>query len=181
LYEEAAAVPLIVAGDGIPEGAVCGTVTSHVDCYPFILEAVGMSAPVDDMAALRCSIGDLAAGATPDRTVLSEYHGMGSTTAAFMIRHGRFKYVHYVKYAPQLFDLDADPEELNDLAGAAAYRGVLAECRQRLLGLCDPDDADRRAKARQAILLARNGGREAVIARGDLGYSPPPGVAVEFS
>ena len=181
LYEEAAAVPLIVAGDGIPEGAVCGTVTSHVDCYPFILEAVGMSAPVDDMAALRCSIGDLAAGATPDRTVLSEYHGMGSTTAAFMIRHGRFKYVHYVKYAPQLFDLDADPEELNDLAGAAAYRGVLAECRQRLLGLCDPDDADRRAKARQAVLLARNGGREAVIARGDLGYSPPPGVAVEFS
>jgi choline-sulfatase len=181
LYEEAASVPLIVAGDGIPAGAVCGTVTSHVDCHPFILEAVGMSPAVDDMAPLRCSLADLAAGETPERTVLSEYHGMGSTTGAFMIRHGRFKYVHYVKYRPQLFDLDADSEELIDLAGEAAYREVLAECRQRLLGLCDPDDVDRRAKARQAVLLARNGGREAVIARGDLGYSPPPGVAVEFT
>jgi choline-sulfatase len=58
---------------------------------------------------------------------------------------------------------------------------VIAECHERLLALCDPADADRRAKARQAVLLARNGGREAVVARGDLGYSPPPGVAVEFS
>ena len=68
------------------------------------------------------SIARLAAGETPDRAVLSEYHGMGSTTGAFAIRHGRYKYVHYVKYRPQLFDLESDPEESNDLIGAPRHQ-----------------------------------------------------------
>jgi choline-sulfatase len=181
LYEEAAGVPLIVAGAEIPRGAVCETVVSHVDCYPFILAAAGLPAPTGDMAGLRYSLADLAAGLIPERTILSEYHGMGSTTAAFMIRHDRFKYVHYVDYRPQLFDLAADPEELTDLAGEPRCRDVLAECYGKLRRLCDPAAVDRRAKRRQAELLARNGGRDAVIARGDLGYSPPPGVACDFS
>ena len=105
---------------------------------------------------------------------------MGSTTGAFMIRNGRYKYVHYVRYAPQLFDLSRDPEELNDLAADPAHRQVLAECRALLQAICDPDDVDRRAKARQRELLALNGGRDAVIARGDLGFSPPPGVQPVF-
>jgi choline-sulfatase len=36
-------------------------------------------------------------------------------------------------------------------------------------------------KARQAAILAENGGREAVMARGDLPYSPPPGVRAAWS
>jgi choline-sulfatase len=50
----------------------------------------------------------------------------------------------------------------------------------KLRSICDPEDVNRRAKARQAEQLARHGGRAAVIERGDLGYSPPPGVAVDF-
>jgi choline-sulfatase len=34
-------------------------------------------------------LGELARGAKPARNVFCEYHGMGSTTGAFMIRHGR--------------------------------------------------------------------------------------------
>ena len=51
--------------------------------------------------------------------------------------------------------------------------------RQRLGG--DPAELDARVKARQAAILAANGGREAVLARGDLPYSPPPGVRPAFS
>jgi len=120
----------------------------------------------------------LAEGLEPERNVLSEYHGMGSTTAAFMIRHGRYKYVHYAAYSPQLFDLEADPEELTDLAGDRAHAAVLQECRERLYRICDPAEVDARAKRRQAELLEMNGGREAVIKRGDLGFSPPPGYPV---
>ena len=32
------------------------------------------------------------------------------------MRVGKWKYVHYAKYGPQLFDLDQDPEETRDLA-----------------------------------------------------------------
>ena len=52
--------------------------------------------------------------------------------------------------------------------------------RRRLEEICDPQEADARARVRQSSLLEKNGGREAVIARGDLGFSPPPGVAAEL-
>ena len=95
-----------------------------------------------------------------------------------MIRHGKYKYVHYVAYRPQLFDLETDPEELRDLAENPAYAKAVEECRARLMKICDPAEVDARAKKRQAELLEQNGGREAVIERGDLGFTPPPGYPV---
>jgi choline-sulfatase len=180
MYEEVAGVPLIAAGPDIPRGKRVTTPTSHVDTYPFILQSVGEDRPenYDDHPGV--SLYDLAAGVTPERSVLSEYHGMGSTTGAFMIRHGPYKFVHYVSYRPQLFDLKRDPEELTDLAQDPAYAKVLAECRARLYAICDPAEVDTRAKKRQAELLEQAGGREAVLARGDLGFSPPPGYPADL-
>jgi choline-sulfatase len=126
------------------------------------------------------SLSRLARGEQPQRNVLSEYHGMGSTTGAFMIRHGRYKYVHYVAYPPQLYDLEADPEELKDLAAEPAHAKVLAECHERLYKICDPAAVDARAKQRQAELLQAAGGRDAVLRRGDLGFTPPPGYPAVF-
>jgi len=181
LYEETAGVPLIVAGEGIPQGRVVDTQANLVDVYPFIIDCVGAdAAAMVERDHPGVSIGRLAEGEQPQRTVLSEYHGMGSTTGAFAIRHGRFKYVHYVKYSPQLFDLEADPEEANDLAADPAHAKVLAECEARLRTILTPETVDARAKKRQAEQLARHGGREAVIARGDLGFSPPPGIRADF-
>ena len=57
---------------------------------------------------------------------------------------------------------------------------VLAECEVELRKLLSPESVDARAKKRQAEQLERYGGRQAVIARGDLGFSPPPGVRAEF-
>jgi choline-sulfatase len=106
---------------------------------------------------------------------------MGSKTAAYMIRKGPYKLVTYANYAPQLFDLAEDPEELRDIAGDANARPVLEDLTAELHRICDPVAVDRRAKADQARLLAESGGKSAVIARGDLGFSPPPGVRPDFS
>jgi choline-sulfatase len=177
MFEEAAAVPLIISGEGIPASKVVDTSVSHVDVYPFILDAMG-----NDEQKLRegfpgVSLFDVAQGAALDRNVLVEYHGMGSSTGAFMIRNGKYKYVYYVGYPAQLFDLHEDPDELTDLATNPKYEAVLEDCRTKLWQICDPLEVDARAKARQAQLLAQNGGREAVITRGDLGFTPVPGVA----
>ncbi len=178
MYEEVAGVPLIIKGPDIPRGVKISEPANHVDTYPFIMECAGASTPdvYDDHPGH--SLFKLAAGAMPERNVLTEYHGMGSTTGAFMIRHGKYKYVHFVAYPPQLFDLAADPEELRDLAEDPAYAKAVEECRARLMKICDPAEVDARAKRRQAELLAENGGREAVIKRGDLGFTPPPGYPV---
>jgi choline-sulfatase len=57
---------------------------------------------------------------------------------------------------------------------------VLARMRARLYAMLDPAEVDARAKHRQAELLARHGGREAALARGDLGFTPAPGSKAEI-
>jgi len=173
MYEESAGVPLILAGPDVPTGARCATPVSHVDLFPFFLEAVGERAPRD--AHPGTSALAVAAGRDPDRSVLCEYHAIGSTGGITMLRKGQWKYVHCVRYPPQLFDLRADPEELVDLAGDPAHRATLSAMAVELRRHLDPDEVDARAKRRQAELLARAGGREAALARGDLNYTPAPG------
>jgi choline-sulfatase len=180
LYEEVAGVPLIIAGADVPQGKRVSTPASHVDTYPFIMGCAGEDRPEMYDGHPGVSLFRLARGEQPQRSVLSEYHGMGSTTGAFMIRHGCYKYVHYVAYRPQLFDLERDPEELRDLAGDPEYSRALEECRARLYAICNPAEVDARAKQRQGELLEANGGREAVIRRGDLGFTPPPGYPAVF-
>jgi choline-sulfatase len=50
-----------------------------------------------------------------------------------------------------------------------------------LRAVLDPEEVDARAKRRQEELLARHGGREAALARGDLGFTPAPGTAAEMN
>lgn len=180
MYEEIAGVPLICAGPSFPEAVVCTEPVSHVDAFPTIIESAGASREGLLDSHPGHSLSAIAHGMRPQRTVLSEYHGMGSSTGAYMVRMGQYKYVHYASYEPQLFDLARDPEETEDLARDPAMAQVLRQCRDKLFALLDPVEVDRRAKARQADLLAANGGRQAVIARGDLGFTPAPGVAADF-
>ena len=181
MYEEAVGVPLVVVGPDIPSGRIIDTPTNLIDVYPFIMEAVGER---DDASVTRyhpgLSISQIAGGEASNRVVFSEYHGMGSRTAAYMVRQGPYKLIYFVDYEPQLFDLSTDPEELNDLAQDAGAQPVLEALKAELFKVCDPEAVDRAARAKQAILLAESGGKDAVIARGDLGFSVPPGVAPQF-
>jgi choline-sulfatase len=177
MYEEISGVPLLLAGPGIPAGKVVDTPVSHVDAFPTIMEVAGERMPAGFPGI---ALSRIIQGEKPDRTVLSEYHGMGSSTGAFAVRVGRWKYVHYAKYGPQLFDLEKDPEETHDLAEDPAHAKVLEQCRSALYAICDPQEVDRRARSRQAEILAANGGREAVIKRGDFGFTPAPGTVADF-
>jgi choline-sulfatase len=67
-----------------------------------------------------------------------------------------------------------------DLAEDPRHAKVLEQCRTALYRICDPQEVDRRARARQAELIAANGGREAVIQRGDFGFTPAPGTVADF-
>jgi choline-sulfatase len=179
LYDESSGVPLMMAGEGIAQGKVCDTPSSHVDVYPFVFDCVGALVPADD-GHPGVSLAALGEGEKPDRGVVSEYHAISAVAGAYMLREGPYKYMHYVAYAPQLYDLSRDPEELVDVAGDPAYAEVLERCRRRMLSMFDPVEVDARAKRRQAELLARYGGREAALARGDLGFTPAPGTRPEL-
>lgn len=179
MYEESAGVPLLMAGPDIAAGATCPVPVSQVDLFPFFLESTGCPAPQNG----RYGVSPLALSTRADaaRAVLCEYHAIGSTGGITMLRKGRWKYVHCVRYRPQLFDLESDPEELVDRASDPAHRATLEALEADLRRFCDPEEVDARAKRRQAELLARYGGREAALARGDLNYTPAPGQAPDIN
>ena len=181
MYEESAAIPMLLAGPDVPTGAAIDTPVSLVDCYRSILQATGVPIPEEDASLPSYSLWDIAKGEQPKRTVLSEYHAAASVTGTFMIRHGRFKYIYHVGYRPELFDLAADPGETRDLAELPESRSALAECETALRALLDPEAVSARAFADQAALIARHGGPEAILKRGDFGYTPAPGEKPNFA
>lgn len=180
MYEESAAIPMLMAGPDVPVGAI-DTPTTLVDCYRSILEATGVPIPPEDASLPSYSLWDIARGARPQRTVLSEYHAAASVTGTFMIRHGRFKYIYHAGYRPELFDLAADPGETRDLAELPESRPALDDCEKALRALLDPEAVSARAFADQNALIARHGGADAILKRGDFGYTPAPGERPRFA
>lgn len=175
LYEEAARIPLVLAGPSVPTGAVSHTPTTLVDGYPTIVETAGVPALPDGRRRPgRSWVAIAGADDDPDRVAFAEYHAMGATTAAFLVRRGRFKLLHYVGFEPELFDLEADPEELQDLAGDPQLASVVAEHEAILRSIVDPEEVDRQAKADQAALVARFGGPEAAVRLGTVAETPVP-------
>jgi choline-sulfatase len=162
-YEESGAIPLILAGECVPAGEVRATQTTLVDAYPAILDAVGL--PLDDVKTLPGrSWFDLAtAPDDTDRIAFSEYHAAGSPSGSFMIRKGRYKFIYYVGFTPELFDLETDPEELTNLAQDDAYADTVQTFEGYLRAIVDPEDADRWAQAAQKALIESRGGPEMVM------------------
>ncbi len=180
MYEESAAVPLILSGPDVPEGTTVDTPVSLVDFYPTVLETVG-AAPSDEDAGLPGrSLYDIMGNPEGDRTVFSEYHAVGSQSAIYMLRDRRHKYVYYVGGPPQLFDLEADPQELVDLSASPDHRVILESFEARLRSLLDPEAVDAEAKAAQSQRIQAFGGEDAVRARGAFDNSPVPGEAPTF-
>ena len=181
MYEESVGVPLIVKGPDVAEGQVVGTPTNLLDLYPFIMSCAG-EATSETVTPEHpgTDVMRLIAGEEETRAVFSEYHGMGSKTAAYMIRKGPYKLVAYADYPPQLFDLGEDPEELNDLARDENAKPILEELTGELHKICDPAATDAQAKADQLAMIESSGGRDAVFDWGDLGFSMPPGVKPQF-
>jgi choline-sulfatase len=175
MYEESAGVPMIMAGPEVPAGVVCREPVSLVDCFPTIVDCVGLAQNPADADLPGAPLIDIVRGTAPERTVMSEYHAAGSVTAAFMIRKGKFKYVHYVGMPPQLFDLEADPFEQRDLGEDSGYRGLVADCEAALRKVVNPEAADAQARKDQAAMIAKLGGRDAILAKGSFGHSPVPG------
>ncbi len=153
LYEDSVRVPLVVAGPGFPRGARVRTPVSHWDLRATIFAAVGVpypdglpGQPLQSLSRER---------RRDDRAVFAEYHGHGTRGSSFMVREGRWKLLYHAKAPHQLFDLDADPYELHDLASARP--DVVGRLTQRLYDeFCDPvveqDRAERFIRAQLAAL-----------------------------
>jgi choline-sulfatase len=106
---------MIFAGPGIEESRVDDRVTGLLDLSATILDLAGVP-------ALPGQVGRSLASKDPwTHRVTSSYYGglMNIKTKALrhrMLRQNSLKLCVYDGHAPQLFDLEADPDELCDIA-----------------------------------------------------------------
>ena len=121
MYEEAVAVPLVMAGQGIEPGT-CATPVSLVDLSETVLDHFGAPPAGDDRPGRSLYALALEA-ADADRAVFSEYHAAGAVSGAFMLRTGRWKYIHYVGFEPELFDLEGRPGGDGQFRSLSRVRG----------------------------------------------------------
>ncbi|MEQ9329560.1 MAG: sulfatase-like hydrolase/transferase [Rhodospirillales bacterium] len=176
MYEEASNIPMIISGPGIPPGETNLTPVTLIDVAPTMLDAMNLPGVAEANNLPGISMIELAkTGGNPERVAFTEYYAAGAETAAFMLRRGKFKYIHYVDFEPELFDLDTDPEELANLCSDPAYRNRIQEFEAILRGIVDPEAVNEAAYLSQCRKVAAAGGREAIIARGKYQVSPPPG------
>ncbi len=175
MYEESAGVPMLLAGPDVPHGKHCTTPVSHVDVYPTVLHAAGAAPDAEDNRLPGSSLLYIAGQADQaERVILSQYHAAGAISGAYMLRSGRHKFIHYAGLAPELYDLDADPEELDNLAGSAAHAHTLEKLGGLLREQLDPESADRAAKEDQRKMIEHYGGRDAILKLGGIHGTPAP-------
>jgi len=79
----------------------------------------GYPEPVDGKSLL-----PLLTAEEPDRIAVSELFSEGVAAPYVMLRKGKYK-INFVEHdPPQVFDMEADPDELHDLAGHPAHRNL---------------------------------------------------------
>ena len=115
MYEPAIRVPLVIRVPGA-DAATWDTPVSHLDVVPTLVDATGIAQPQDlDGTSLWPALSTGAA--PPERPVFSQYSGnptLGDTRRAAITR--QHKYVHDPADEPELYDLQADPLEMTNLA-----------------------------------------------------------------
>ena len=178
MYEEAAAIPMILSGPGVPSGKVVNTPVTLADGSATILEALGLTEThPGEIRSLREIANE---GDNLERVAFSEYHATGADTSSFMIRKGQYKYIHYVDYEPELFDQVNDPEEEQNVANDPKFASIMEDLQNELYSRVDPLAVNDAAQASQAALVKSAGGRDAVLSKGTFQGTPAPGEKAEY-
>ena len=127
LYEHSAKTPLVVQGPGIPQGETHALAYLH-DMFATVLGLAGIETP-DGVDAQ-----DLSVLWKGERADFRERLFLAYEDLHRAIVDDRWKLIRYPKiHYTQLFDLDADPSELRNLANDPAY----AEEQARLMSLLE--------------------------------------------
>jgi len=162
---------------------------SQVDVLPTLIdiatEGVNIEKPAEIDPLNGRSLIPLCDGNTKDdpNACVSEYLAEGTGAPMLMIRRGQYKYISCITDPDQFFDLDADPDEQNNLANDNSTEqesAILAEFREEANNYWDPEtvqqtvirDQQRRRQVHAALRIGRYQGWD---------YNPPSDASEQYT
>lgn len=149
LFEGSSRVPLIVAAPKVAQkGAVAGAPVSHLDLFPTLAELAGVKAPANlqgqslvpmlkDTAVKGrgWALTQVVRGGNIKRFGASPASGdAGKRFFGYSLRTPRWRYTEWDegKQGRELYDHDADPKELTNLAENPTYAAAVKELAEQL-------------------------------------------------
>jgi arylsulfatase A-like enzyme len=138
-YEESIRSPLIMTHRAAIEPRSVDAFALSIDIAPTLLEAAGVAIPrsVQGRSVLSHAKGKRAPGR---EAFLIEYYGHENPFPWIAnidyraVRFGRYKYIRWIREdeSQELYDLDADPFEVRNLAADPAHAATVARARELL-------------------------------------------------
>jgi len=165
-YEGSAGVPMIMSGPGIKRsGEREKTPVSIVDLAPTLLD-MGNTPAIPDIDG-RSLVPYLdGSKCDPERSIFSElftdsaaWKNHGPTGGpARMLRKGSWKCIYYHNEEPELFNLEDDPQEINNKAQDPECQDILKRMLSDILSGWNPDElqADMDANAQESARICKN-------------------------
>jgi len=149
MYEESIRVPLLIRYPGkIKPGQTSKKLVLNVDVAPTLLDMAGIGSPENGLDGRSMKSLLLANNSEWRKDFLYEYYeypGPHSGKKCRGVRTEKWKYIHFFEEPQEyeLYDLENDPHEMNNLINDPELRPVVVRLRQRLTALReetnDPD------------------------------------------
>ncbi len=129
LFENAARVPLIIAGPGVTaKGASTSALTEMIDFYPTLAEMTGLTPP-DYLPGVSLAPVLKDPTQTPRDSALTQYE------SGYSIRTPRYRYTHWGpdgEDGAELYDHETDPEEMVNLANKPEFAELALQLSKQL-------------------------------------------------
>ena len=148
-YEGSSRVPLMICAPGLEPRTVTDPV-STIDVCPTLCDLAGVSMEEVMPWTTGETLLPYAQGAERTSPVAMEYAAEASQSPMVSLRYGKWKYNACALDPDQLFDLDADPHELTNLANDPAHAGTLSALQVKAQARWDLDRFDADVRASQA-------------------------------
>lgn len=160
--EGSARVPMMIAAPQMEAGLV-ETPVSNIDVCPTLCDLAGVSMVEVMPWTTGESLVTLGQGGTRKSPVAMEYAAEASYSPLVCLRHGRWKYTNCALDPEQLFDMEADPHEHNNLVETVEHAEVLERFRMMAAERWDLEEFDadvRQSQARRWVVYEalREGG-----------------------
>ena len=161
-FDGSARVPMMICAPDMKPGLI-KTPVSNIDVCPTLCDLAGVDMSEVEPWTTGQSVKPMGQGIERTEPVAIEYAAEASYAPMVSLRYGKWKYNRCKLDPDQLFDMDADPHELTNLAEVPAHQGTRDQLRAKSEARWDLDkyDADvRKSQARRWVVYEalREGG-----------------------